>query len=146
VAETDSPCHAQAPASVVIIGAVPKVAPTLAKIEAEIDAALREHHDALVQLLARALISLAVQEHYDKTRGERHNSGPRLCADCRVNLAAERRTICHSCRRRRRNEQARLRRAAFAEEQAARNGYRGERARELATGARVDPARGLIGA
>jgi hypothetical protein len=112
------------------------VAPTLAKLEAELAAALEEHHDAIVARLARILVEMAVQEHY----GNELASGPKLCASCRVTLAAPQRTVCHSCRRRQRNERARLRQALTDEREAALAGERGERARQLVAGERQNPA------
>jgi hypothetical protein len=118
------------------------VAPTLAKLEAELDAALREHHDSIVRQLARILVGMAVDEY----RGDVHHDdgAPKLCAACGTRLAASRRTICHSCRGKQRRRLEKLRRASAAERdaelQAARNGHRGERARQLASGERQDPA------
>jgi hypothetical protein len=81
----------QAAVTVVIIDPVPEAAPTLVKLEAEISAALVEHHDQLVHRIAVALVEVAVQERAAKT-GNRRVAGPKLCSVCRVRLAADART------------------------------------------------------
>jgi hypothetical protein len=129
--------------SVVIIDPVPEAAPTLVKLEAEISAALDEHHDQLVHRIAVALVEVAVQERAAKT-GNRRVAGPKLCSVCRVRLAADARTVCHSCRGRERRARERLRGARAAELRAAANGERGQRAKELVLGDRDDPAVPLI--
>jgi hypothetical protein len=65
---------------------VPVVAPTLQRLEAELDAALREHHETIVKQLARILVAMAVEEHH----GDKHRAGgtPKLCAACGERLAA----------------------------------------------------------
>ena len=114
------------------------VAPTLAKLEAELDAALHEHNDEIVRAVARILIAMAVEEHHGEA--QRDADTPRLCAACGTRLAAPRRTVCHSCRGKQRRWQEKLRRTSTverdAELQAARNGHRGERARQIAAGDR----------
>jgi hypothetical protein len=114
------------------------VAPTLAKLEAELDAALREHHDSIVRQLARILVGMAVEEHHGSADCDADT--PKLCAACGTRLAAPARTVCHGCRGKQRRQRDKLRRA-FADErdaelQAARNGHRGERARQIAAGER----------
>jgi hypothetical protein len=110
------------------------VAPALAKLEAELDAALREHHDAIVSRLARILVGMAVEEHHGAAR--RDAGTPKLCAACGTRLAAPARTVCHSCRGKQRRQRDKLRQAFNAEVAAARNGSRGERARQIAVGQR----------
>jgi hypothetical protein len=123
------------PASV-IIGTVPDAAPTLAKLEAEISTAPTEHHDEVVHRIAIALVEIAVAEHAARN-GNGHVSTPKLCTICRARIAANHRTVCHSCRGRERRERERLRAAHINELQAAANGGRGDRARELVLGERV---------
>jgi hypothetical protein len=93
---------------------VPEAAPTLVKLEAEISVALTEHHDAIVHQVAIALVTIAVQERA-ASNGNGNVTAPKLCTICRVRLAADQRTICHTCRRRQRNERERLRDAHAAE-------------------------------
>jgi hypothetical protein len=115
---------------------VSEVAPALRKLETELADALAEHLNAIAHQLARALIGMAVEEHRAR-HGDGGPAEPRLCTSCRARLAAPQRTVCHSCRRRQRNERARLRQEAAAERAAARNGQRGPRAKELALGERT---------
>jgi hypothetical protein len=117
-----------------IIDLVSVVAPTLAKLEAELDAALREHHDSILRQLARILVAMAVEEHHGDAR--RAADKPRLCAACGSRLAAPQRSICHSCRGKQRRQRDKLRRAFDVEVAAARNGSRGERAQQIAVGER----------
>jgi hypothetical protein len=112
---------------------VSEAAPTLVRLEAEISTALTEHHDQLVRHIAIALVEIAVQERAAKN-GNGRVAGPKLCSVCRTRLAAEARTVCHTCRRRQRNERERLREAHAAEVAAAAQGERGLRAQALALG------------
>jgi hypothetical protein len=120
-------------------------ASALERVEHEISVALHAHHDELVHRIAVALVEIAVAE-----RAARNGTGgataPKLCTICRARLAADHRTICHSCRGRERRARERLRRISHGELEAARNGARGARAQALATGERIDPAQVLLNA
>jgi hypothetical protein len=113
---------------------VPEAAATLVKLEAEISAALTQHHDQLVHQIAIALVEAAAAEHVARS-GNGHVNAPKLCAICKARLAADARTVCHSCRGRQRRERERLRREHIdAELAAAARGERGHRARAIVVG------------
>jgi hypothetical protein len=114
-------------------------APTLAKLENEIGAALDEHRGEIVHSIAVALVQIAVRERAANA-GNEQARGPRLCRLCRARLAADARTVCNSCRGRQRRERERLRDAYAAELANVANGRRGARAAELVNGSRADPA------
>jgi hypothetical protein len=143
-ASREKPGHRPA-ATVAIISVVAESppAPTLAKLEAEVSAAVNEHHDEIVHQVAVALVQIVVEERASKN-GDAPPRGPRLCVVCKTRLAADARRECHSCTGRRRRARERLRAAHAAEVAAAANGMRGVRAAELATGARIDPAAPFI--
>lgn len=121
---------------------MPEAASTLAKLEAELAATIRERSDELGHLVAVALVEIAVSERAARN-GDGRAAGARLCTICRGRLAAPARTICHSCRGRMRREQERLRQERAREVEAARNGERGELARQFATGERVAVTRAV---
>ncbi|TML26002.1 MAG: hypothetical protein E6G26_12805 [Actinobacteria bacterium] len=122
---------------------MPEVAVSaLAKLEAELAAALTEHHDEIVRAVARILIAMAVEEHHGRN-GNVPPAGPKLCSSCGKRLAAPARSVCHSCRGRDRRLREKLRSAHEAERAAAAAGQRGPRAAELARGERA-PRLGVI--
>jgi hypothetical protein len=123
---------------------VAETSPTLARIEAELAVVFRERSSDLAHLVAVTLVEIAVAERA-AANGEAHTHAPRLCVICKTRLAAEARRECHSCRGRRRRARERLREARAAEFTAARNGERGELARQIATGERVSVTRGRAG-
>jgi hypothetical protein len=111
---------------------VSTVAPALRKLEDQIGRILDEHRDAIARQVAIALVQLVAEE-----RARANGTplpGPRLCARCRVRLAARARTVCDSCRGRERRERERLRDAHAAELRAAATGARGPRGREVVLG------------
>jgi hypothetical protein len=115
----------------------------LAALEVELAAVIREQSDRIAHRLALVLVELAVNERRARN-GDGHVTAPRLCAVCRVRLAADQRTVCHSCRGVARRERERLRQKAARQLADAANGHHGERARELVTGLRTDPADPLL--
>jgi hypothetical protein len=119
------------------------VTPALARLEAEIAAVLDERRDEIVGQLARILVAMAVEARHGERSRNGRPLGPKRCTVC-GGLAAPARTICHSCRGRIRRERERLRQAKNGELEAARNGARGPRAQELATGDRLHPAQALV--
>jgi len=110
----------------------------LARIEAEISVALTEPHDQLVHRIAVALVEVAAAERVARNGNgnSRGVSAPKLCTICRARVAADHRTICHSCRGHQRRERERLRKAHVAELRRVAAGERGERAREVLLGER----------
>jgi hypothetical protein len=74
-----------------------ETSPTLQKLEAEIDAALEAHRSAIAHLVAVALVEAAAAEHAARN-GNGGIAAPRLCSICKARLAANARTVCHSCR------------------------------------------------
>jgi hypothetical protein len=107
----------------------------LQRLEHEISETLREHHEAIVHEIAVTLVTIAVHERAVKN-GNTAPPGPRLCSVCRARLAADQRRVCHSCRRRQRNERERLREAHAAELERVAAGERGERAQAIVLGER----------
>jgi hypothetical protein len=114
---------------------VAETARALHQLESEISEALRAHHDAIVHQVAVAFVEAAAAEHVARN-GNGHVHAPKLCTICRVRLAADQRTVCHTCRRRQRNERERLRAEHTAEPERAAAGERGERAQAIALGDR----------
>jgi hypothetical protein len=111
----------------------------LQRLEAELGRYLDEQRDVIVGRLARILVGMAVEAHHGSRSRNGRPGGPKRCSIC-DGLAAPARTICHSCRGRIRRQKERLLDVRVHEVEAARNGHRGVRAAELASGARVDPA------
>jgi len=109
----------------------------LARLEAQLGAALCEHHDDIVHQLARILVGLAVEEHQGRISRNGHPVGPKLCAHGCGRLAAPARTVCESCRKREQRQRQQLQRSQAAEVEAARQGKRGARAQELVNGQRT---------
>jgi hypothetical protein len=116
----------------------------LAKLENELGVFLDEHRDALVRELSRILVAMAVEAHHGSRSRNGRPLGPKRCTIC-GGLAAPARNVCHSCRGRMRRERERLRHAHALELEAARNGERGELARQFAAGERVSVTRALAG-
>jgi hypothetical protein len=111
----------------------------LERLEAELARYLDEQRDVLAARMARILVAMAVEAHYASRNRNGRAPGPKRCTIC-GDLAAPSRTVCHSCRGRLRRQKEKLRRISHGELAAARNGHRGERAREFANGDRVAPA------
>jgi hypothetical protein len=111
-------------------------APTLARLEAEIAAMLDARRDELVHQIAIVLVEAAAAEHATRN-GNGPIAAPRLCSICKARIAADARTVCHSCRGRQRRARDKLRGAHAAELARVAAGERGARAQELVLGERT---------
>ena len=111
---------------------VADTAESLAGLEAAIRVHLERNLDELSHWIASTLIALTVEARGESTNSlaavRQQTPAPRLCRGCRQRLASQGRHYCRRCRRRATEERHRLLKGEY-----------GERARQLATGERVDP-------